>query len=313
MFPGLPDDDTKDSRLTAERLNEFRQNIDNQNNFVFEERRSDLNRSKNVFIGAVSGIVLAGIVGWFVLSPRYTQDLNVEVPVIRRPQTAIKVQPSNPGGMEILNQDKSIYDIIDKNAAGNTPAVEKLLPPPETPQVPVITADVAPEIEVPSQTDKKAAEVEVKTSTVKAAIEPKEKAPESVVISQAEKIIQTQETKKEESKPLAAKPAQKEIIDLPSVNDAKPQTTVAQKIAAGQWTVQLISSPNQKAVQSSWNTMSKKYKALQGQPHEIESADLGAKGVYYRLYSGSFAERSGADALCNQIKSAGGSCIVKKK
>ena len=83
MFPGLPDDN-KDNRITAEKFSELRQNIDSQNNFVFEERRSDLNRSKNVFIGAVSGVILAGIVGWFVLSPRYAQNDTAEIPVIRR-------------------------------------------------------------------------------------------------------------------------------------------------------------------------------------------------------------------------------------
>ena len=101
MFQEFPDDSKNDDFL-----NEFRQKIADQSAANFEEKRIEMKRSKSVFIGAVSGVALAGIVGWFVLSPRYTVNNPEEIPVIRRPQTAIKVQPSEPGGMEILNQDK---------------------------------------------------------------------------------------------------------------------------------------------------------------------------------------------------------------
>ncbi len=310
MFPGLPDDN-RDNRITTERFSEFRQNIDSQNNFAFEERKSDLNRSKNVFIGAVSGVLLAGIVGWFVLSPRYAQNTGEEIPVIRRPQTAVKVQPADPGGMEILNQDKTVYDIIDKKSAGEKLSVEKLLPPPEEPQIPVISA----ETENTAAND----EIEIKKSEIKIAEEIKEKAPEQVVISQAQEIIKTEEKKNAaNTQPVKETPAEtenKKIINLPSVTAAEQASaqTASDKIAAGKWTVQLMSSPNQKAVQNSWSTMSKKHAFLSSQPYEIEAADLGTKGTYYRLYTGAFADRTGADGLCGQIKAAGGSCIVKKK
>ena len=74
-----------------------------------------------------------------------------------------------------------------------------------------------------------------------------------------------------------------------------------------------MSSPNKKAVDSAWASMVKKHPALANQPHEIETADLGAKGTYYRLKAGAFNDRSDADNLCNTIKKQGGSCIVKKK
>ena len=109
MFPNFPENNKDDDFL-----NEFRQKLNDQSIANFEEKKNEINRSKNVFIGAVSGIALAAVVGWFVLSPRYANDPNVELPVIRRPQTAVKVQPTEPGGMEILNQDKSVYDIIER-------------------------------------------------------------------------------------------------------------------------------------------------------------------------------------------------------
>lgn len=307
MFPGLPDDEN-DSRSTAERLSDFRSTIDSRSNFDYEERRNDISRSKNVFIGAVSGVVLAAIVGWFVLSPRYVQNSSGEIPVIRRPQSAIKVQPAEPGGMEILNQDKTIYDIIDKKGDSDVPGAEKLLPPPEEPQIPVISA---PEIGV--KTTIQTPEVtEVSKVDVKPAVETKEDtkaAPQDqMLISQAQEIIKAETAKQapaDTTEKVAAMP--KPEINLPEA----PQSS--DKISAGSWTVQLMSSPNQNAVRNSWASLSRKHMFLKGLPYEVESADLGTKGIYYRLYTGSFNSRDGADDICQKLKAAGGTCIVKKK
>ena len=91
---------------------------------------------------------------------------------------------------------------------------------------------------------------------------------------------------------------------------SKVQTATAQN---GDWQVQIMSSPNRKAVDSAWSGLVKKHPQLAAEPHEIESADLGAKGTYYRLKVGAYSSRDGADKLCNSIKAQGGSCIVKKK
>lgn len=45
-------------------------------------------------------------------------------------------------------------------------------------------------------------------------------------------------------------------------------------------------------------------------PQLIERADLGAKGVYYRLRFGGFASRSDAEARCSALKSNGQDCII---
>ena len=84
-------------------------------------------------------------------------------------------------------------------------------------------------------------------------------------------------------------------------------------LASGAWQIQLISSPNKAAMEKAWNDLTKKYSQLKNLPHEIESADLGTKGTFYRLKAGSFTTRNEADKLCNSIKSSGGSCLVKKK
>ena len=296
-------DRPEDNKNNDELLNDLRQKLANQSNLEYEEKRNDLNVSKNVFIGAVSGIVLAGIVGWFVLSPQYASNTPGEIPVIRRPKDAIKVQPADPGGMEILNQDKTVYNIIDKKGAGDTPAVETILPPPEEPQLPIIepeveVAPVAPSVPSTEKTIAAAEEiikVETKAEPVKVV---KEEAKEEVKVEPKVEVKPAPEPKE----------AAPEKINIPE--KAPVQTSVAAK---GSWQVQLMASTNRKAVENSWASLSKKYPVLKNHSYEIETADLGAKGTFYRLQAGAFADRSGADALCKEIKAAGGSCIVKKK
>ncbi len=307
MFQEFPDDNRGDDFL-----NEFRQKISEQPVSSFEERRNELNRSKSVFIGAVSGVVLAGIVGWFVLSPRYEQESGQGIPVIRRPQTAIKVQPTEPGGMEILNQDKSVYGIIDKN--DSVSVVENLLPPPEEPKLPVVVASE---------------DTVVKTAEIADIIDESEK--EDIAL-QAEKIIKVTETTKPVAVKEEAAPAKTESlneamakapVDIKKEAEAVKASEVKQveqkkapvenKIVSGSWQVQLMSSNKKEAVEKSWKQLTSKYGVLKNQPYEIEKADLGAKGIYYRLKAGAFKDRNGADTLCNDIKALGGTCIVKKK
>ena len=292
----LPDKDND------ELLNDLRQKLANQSSLEYEEKRNELNVSKNVFVGAVSGIALAAVVGWFVLSPHYAGNNVSDIPVIRRPQEAIKVQPEDRGGMEIQNQDKTVYNIIDKENNDN-PAVERILPPPEQPQLP----EINPEPETPNVFEVNAEPAPAVPSTAKTIAEAEEiikvetaPAPKTVTepkVAEAPKAEPVKEVKKEA--PKVVEKVQAEV----AVSDA----------VTGPWRVQLMASTNRSAVANSWKSLTGKYKVLQTQPHEIETADLGAKGIFYRLHAGAFANRDGADNLCKEIKSLGGSCIVKKK
>lgn len=313
MFQPFPDDNKNEDFL-----NEFRQKIAEQNTTSFEERKNELNRSKSVFIGAVAGVVLAGIVGFFVLSPRYTQQNSNELPVIRRPQTAIKVQPTEPGGMEILNQDKSVYGILDKNE-DDSRVVEKLLPPPEEPKLPEIMPSVAPQqsaniediIGNSGNTQEDiagAVEKIIQVSNAPKATAVQEDKPADTMVSLSEIVQATPAAIPQES----AKPVPDKIV-IPAKTMVMEEETLDLKIPSGAWQVQLMSSNSKTAIEKSWANLSKKYNVLAKQPYEVESADLGAKGTFYRLKAGSFKSKNEADSLCQDIKAMGGTCIVKKK
>ena len=301
MLDDFRDDDTTEK--DGEFLDEFRQRLNSQPLDSLEERKNDITRSQHIFLGTVLGVGLAGIVSWFILSPDYSSVQDAEIPVVRRPQAAIKVQPADPGGMEILNQDKTVYDIVEKKDSSDA-KVENLLPPPEEPKL--VLADTSAD-----SSPQAAKEKEVETPAIAA---PQVTADTSAkVANSADAKLQpeTQTPKEEPKEEIKIEIKQPE----PSVVASKPkaQAQKEQAIANGSWQIQLISSPNKSAMEKAWNDLSKKYAVLKGLPHEVETADLGSKGIFYRLKAGAFKERAEADKICNSIKSAGGSCLVKKK
>lgn len=300
MLNNFPDNFRRDDE---EVLNEFRQK---QVNFDLEERKNEIDNSRSLFIGALAGLAMAGVVGWFVLAPRYQNAAPEDVPVITRPQTPVKIQPSDPGDVELASQERTVYDIIEKKT--ETQEQDQVVVATEQPDgnaIEKLAEAVADSDNAISQKD-----VESLTQNVKKTAQP-------VVIEKnipSEPVAEVKQ--QEEQEPAAAKPA--EVKNETPKAESKPEVKEEPKktIAAaqkGNWQVQLMSSPNRAAVEKSWLTMSRKYKVLKNLPHEIESADLGAKGTFYRLKAGAFSSKAEAVAACSQIKSAGGSCFTAKK
>ncbi len=318
----LDDFQDNDPVKNSEFLDEFRQRLNSQPIENLEERKKDISKSQHIFLGTILGVGLAGVASWFILSPDYEKTENIEIPVVRRTNTAVKVQPANPGGMEILNQDKAVYDIVENNNT-DTAKVENILPLPEEPTIPAIAENtldektetvVAESNKAIENAEKIIAQEELKNSVTEQPKEIKKEIKVEVVENNivADKVDTT--APKENSEPKVKKIAEapvKEAIEVKEV--AKENITTETKVASGMWQIQLISSPNQAAMEKSWIDLTKKYSQLKDLSHEIESADLGAKGTFYRLKAGAFSTRSEADKLCNSIKTAGGTCLVKKK
>ena len=295
-------------RDDEEVLNEFRQK---QVNFDLEERKNEIDNSRSLFIGALAGLFMAGIVGWFVLAPRYQTNDEDNIPLISRPQQPVKVLPAGVNEVDVKAQDRSVYDVLAKNEpkeentnivesteTPNLQAIEKLVEEvaanaPETPAAEVeslTSVAVAPVAEVKKENKTTETKVEeVKTEVV---------AEKTEVTEPVKEEIKVTEVKKEE---------------VAKVEEVAKAEAVVNEIKKGTWSVQLMSSPNKPAVEKSWLTLSKKYSLLKNLPHEVEKADLGAKGVFYRLKAGSLPTKTEATALCGKLKALGGSCFVVKK
>lgn len=310
-----------------EYLSEFKQKIAQEMQEDIERRKRELERSRNSFIGAIAGVVLAFAVSWFLLFPHFGFNGTKEIPVIRRPLLPVKIQPSDPGGMEIQNQDKTVYALVEKIDVEDT-KIESLLPEPEQPKMPVIVADVTEVVSEPDLPPKTMDELinavnTTATETIKIpsklpVIDVKvQKTNEPLTIKneeQAEKKevksepILTEVQKKQEPKVEVAEkeePASKKVENKTSAEVLKKTETTT----SASWCVQMMASNNKEATQKGYESLKKQYAVIKNLPHRIESGNDGM----WRLKVGSYNTKAEADDLCFTIKSAGGNCMVKEK
>ncbi|MBR2299997.1 MAG: SPOR domain-containing protein [Alphaproteobacteria bacterium] len=281
-----------------EYLSEFKQKIAQEMEADILERRHDLERSRNGFIGAVSGIVLAGLVSWFLLLPQFGFNQEKEIPVIRRPILQVKIRPNEPGGMDIQNQDKAVYALVEKNEVVNT-KIESLLPPPEVPQM--------PDIETEEQTLEPAIEATDDAQTMDELINAVHTtATEKVKIPEKLPVIDVTVVKTDEPLSIVK---EEQTPEKPTPKAQEKSATQIQLQPQGTWCVQMMASSKKEAVEKGYIELKKQHPFIANLPYRIEVHSDGLT----RLKVGAYALKSEAEALCQKIKSAGGTCILKEK
>lgn len=105
------------------------------------------------------------------------------------------------------------------------------------------------------------------------------------------------------------KPTQ--VASAPAAAAAQP-TQQAPAAASGGYGIQIASLPSEDEAKKSYASLSKKFAGvLGGRAYEIRKADIAGKGTFYRVRipAGSKDE---AAALCEQYRSAGGSCLISR-
>ena len=106
----------------------------------FREERLEQRRKKPaILIGVSIGVVLAVAIGGLTygryVSVYYDADSG-NLPVIRADSSVDGMRPATPGGMEVPNRDKLVYERLRQS---NTEVpVERLLPVSEKPHVPAV-------------------------------------------------------------------------------------------------------------------------------------------------------------------------------
>jgi cell division septation protein DedD len=93
------------------------------------------------------------------------------------------------------------------------------------------------------------------------------------------------------------------------VASREPAGTAAATTASGMM-VQVSSQKSEDAARATYRDLQARYKGIIGtyEPN-IQRADLGDRGVYYRVRVGPFASAD-AQRLCDALKGAGGDCVL---
>ena len=75
--------------------------------------------------------------------------------------------------------------------------------------------------------------------------------------------------------------------------------------------MQISSQRSMEQAQSTYADIQRRYPSVLGNLNPIiQEADLGTKGVYYRVRVGPWASRDQAIQVCESLKTAGGNCFV---
>ena len=92
---------------------------------------------------------------------------------------------------------------------------------------------------------------------------------------------------------------------------APPSPREAASGGAGAY-VQLSSQRSEEAARSAFAALQRKFPSVLGSATvDIQKADLGSKGVYYRARVGAPTKNAAVD-LCEQLRSAGGDCLIAR-
>ena len=126
----------------------------------------------------------------------------------------------------------------------------------------------------------------------------------SAAPEEGEKILAV-ETVPEEPAAEAAAPAE-ETTETASA----PETADAPKITG--WSVQLASAATEDAAWSTWKKMKARNKALAAKEPVVVRADLGTKGIFYRVRLVGFDTQNAANSECAKLKSKGVRCYISK-
>ena len=84
--------------------------------------------------------------------------------------------------------------------------------------------------------------------------------------------------------------------------------------AANSYVVQLASLNSERSANDAWSRMQRKHPNLLGDlTMSVQKADLGSRGIFYRLQTGPFPNRATAEDMCLQLRSQRLDCLVVKR
>ena len=110
--------------------------------------------------------------------------------------------------------------------------------------------------------------------------------------------------------PAAPLPAERRPVTPAPVPVAQPQSAFNFR-DQGSFLVQIAAFRSAEAAETAWQqAQNRSPNVYRGAHKRIQRADLGAKGVFYRLRVGEFLNRTDASVFCDAVKKIGDNCIV---
>lgn len=171
----------------------------------------------------------------------------------------------------------------------------------EAPAPASATAAAPAPVTAPAMADEGAAITDTAAAVAPAQVAPAEAPPEVPLGSAAAPTLTPQ---------VAAPAATAAAPPVAAAPAPAPRAAQAAPVASGNRLVQLGAVRTEEAAKAEWRRLQTKFRAQLGNlTPSIERADLGARGIYWRIRGGSVSADSGK-SICDALKAAGQSCMV---
>lgn len=293
--------------------------------FEVDEYEDDNGRGPFIlFVAVVVLIAFAGVV--YVayqqgIQQGVRQGLSSDLPLVAAEPGPLKVPPEDPGGFEEPFQDSFVLN-------GEIESLpETLLPPPEEP----IETPLASVASIPAGTEQSVEPAELEILAIAPAREaadsdllvvtpPPQETVEIVTGATEPPPIESEATGSiGQQAATATEVARIDAANIPppiveQLLPQPPQSLASRAPSAagsGNFIVQVASVPDNDLALAKQADVSRKHgPILVGLSFDIEAADLGARGTFYRVRIGPFNDRSGAGELCDKLKGRGQDCYV---
>lgn len=258
----------------------------------FEIRDDESGRGPLILVLALGVLLIFAGVVWNT----YRQGVRSTeggLPVIAADDAPYKRSPDERGGVEVAGQDKAYYDSMD--GLGD-PAVQKTAA-----RNPIDIRRGDPDLAGgPSQSAEPADATELPPITY-----AEDETPAAVTPERTSPVIASVRTN--------PNPVSPPIVDVEE--DILPTLPATSRFSAtGTYQVQLSALRSRDAAQTAWTRLQSSAPDLfMGANLDIQRADLGAKGVFFRLRVGTFPDREAAKGFCADVKAAGKDCMVVAK
>lgn len=300
-----------------------------------------------VGVAVVAVAIFVGVIwyayGWGTQQGGDSQAL----PVVRAGDGPEKVRPEDPGGMEVPHQDKLVLN--ESGGNGGQGNVERLLPPPETPQPPPAEQTGAQTTSTSAATSNG---VSGQTATAGSASTPERESPDGTA-RQSGQVAQVPEADMPDMPPA---PSESEAAGGTGTNAAKIEddsresetvssdaggtkrasddsaadggepeprdtatgsgssSTKTASLASGDVAIQLAALQSESAARRAWGQLQGKHAGLlSDQRLSLQRVSIEGKGTFWRVRTGPFPNRATAEDMCAQLEARGQDCLVVKE
>lgn len=273
------------------------------------QRRNGLARRRLLLpLGGAGLLLLFVLVAWYAYVSGAQSGAGGPVPLVQADATSFKMRPEQPGGMEIPHQDKLVFGRL--NPGSEDEPIERLLPGPEQPlprpeppadllarEVAPVPAEPGPVSAPPVPAPPVSAPGELPAGPAYPAIAAGEPPPAPVA-------------RVPEPVPAPAPSAPAPVESPAAQAAAVPPAAARPEASEKRVRLQIASVRSEEVARQEFQRLQRRFPdELGGLGLSVERADLGDRGIFFRVHAGP-VEEARAGSICQALKAQSVGCLI---